>query len=218
MARRMRRRSAPRKGAQRSRMKSSWPVRESGEARNGRAQGVEEGADGGHRRAGAEEVGEGRGDVRVDGLLLEGGVFEEGVEGLERGVDVGDPEQEELFERGLAVGQAVGRAAQPLGGGELAAEDGGVGELLGEGEEELVEFGGFELRGEPADGLGEDGGVELLAVAGDEGVGELVDEAHGEEGAGVEGGGGIGVGARTSFSAAARRRAAATLAKTTLPV
>jgi hypothetical protein len=34
----------------------------------------------------------------------------------------------------------------------------------------------------------------LFAVAGDEGVGELVDEAHGEEGAGVEGGGGVGVG------------------------
>jgi hypothetical protein len=70
-----------------------------------------------------------------------------------------------------------------------------VGELLGEGEEELLELGGLELRGEPADGFGEDVGVELLAVAGDEGVGELVDEAHGEEGAGVEGGGGIGVGA-----------------------
>jgi hypothetical protein len=59
-------------------------------------------------------------------------------------------------------------------------------------------------RGEPADGFGEDVGVDLLAVAGDEGVGELVDEAHGEEGAGVEGGGRIGVGARPSLSAAAR--------------
>ncbi len=50
-----------------------------------------------------------------------------------------------------------------------------------------VELLGADLGGEPADGFGEDGGVDFLAVAGDEGVVELVDEAHGEEGAGVDG-------------------------------
>ena len=60
--------------------------------------------------------------------------------------------------------------------------------------EQLLQLGGFSLRGEPADSFGEDGGVDLFAVLGDEGVAELVDEAHGEEGAGVEGAGGIGVG------------------------
>ena len=79
-------------------------------------------------------------------------------------------------------------------------------------------FVGFGLRGEPADGFGEDGGIDLLAVPGDEGVAEFVDEAHGEEGAGVEGSGGIGVpAARILFSASASLRLAATLAKTTLP-
>jgi hypothetical protein len=125
-----------------------------GRGEEGRTQGVEEGADGGERRTGAEEVGKGRRDVGVDGLLLEAGVFEEGVKWFEGGIGVGDPEEEEFFEGGFAVGQTIGCAAEPLGGGELATEDGGVGELFGEGEEEQVEFCGLELRGEPADGLG----------------------------------------------------------------
>ena len=161
-----------------------------------RAEGVEEAADAGRDgRARAEVVGEGGGDVGVDGLLFEDGVFEELVEGLERGVDVGDPEHQQLFERGLAVGQAVGGAGEPLGGGGFAAEDGGVRELLGEGEQEPFELLRGDLGREPANGLGEDVGVDLLAVAGDECVAELIDEAHGEEGAGVQRAGRVGIGA-----------------------
>ena len=138
---------------------------------------------------------EGGGDVGVDGLLLEAGVLEEFLEGFEGGVEVGDPEQEEFFERDLAVGDSVARALEPLRGGELAAEYVDVGELLGKGEEETFELGWFRLRGEPADGFGEDVGVDLLAIAGDEGVAELVNEAHGEERTGVVCAGWIGVGA-----------------------
>jgi hypothetical protein len=48
-----------------------------GRGEHGRAECVQEGADGGHRRARVEEVGEGCGDAGVDGMLLEASVFEE---------------------------------------------------------------------------------------------------------------------------------------------
>ncbi len=76
-------------------------------------------------------------------MLLEGGVFEELAEGGEGGVDVGEPEQQQFFEGGFAVWQAVGCAVEPLGGGELSAMDGYVGKLLGEGEEEALDLVGF---------------------------------------------------------------------------
>ena len=80
-----------------------------GRGKHGRAQRVVEAADlRRHGRTRAEEVGEGRGHVGVDGLLLQGLVREERVEGLEGGVAVGDPQHQKLFQRGLAVGPAAG--------------------------------------------------------------------------------------------------------------
>jgi hypothetical protein len=167
-----------------------------GRGEEGSAKRVDQGAD--LRRelgAGGEEVGDGCCDAGVDGLLLQASVFKERVEGLERGIEVGDPEQEQLLQRDLAVGYAIGLALEPLGGGDFAAIDVGVGELLGEGEKELFEFVGLDLGGKPADGFGEDVGVDLPAIAGHQGVAELVDEPHGEERTGIECAGGIGVGA-----------------------
>ena len=158
------------------------------------AQSVDEGS-GVELRAGDEVVGESGGDFFVDGLLLETGVVEEIVEGREGGIDVGEPEEHELFKGGFAVGEIFGGALEPVGGGDFSAIDGGVGELLGEGEQEPIELDGAGLGGEEAHGVGEDGRVDFLAVAGDECVVELVDKAHGEESAGVDGLGGIGIGA-----------------------
>ena len=80
-----------------------------GRSKHGRAQRVVEAADlRCHGRARAEEIGEGRGHVGVDGLLLQGLVREELMEGLEGGVAVGNPQHQELFQRGLAVGPASG--------------------------------------------------------------------------------------------------------------
>ncbi len=49
-----------------------------------------------------------------------------------------------------------------------------------------VDLFGAERLLEPAQGFGEDGGVDVVAVVGDHGVAELVDEAHGEEGSAVD--------------------------------
>ncbi|WP_433982998.1 hypothetical protein RBB78_14600 [Tunturiibacter empetritectus] len=122
----------------------------------------------------------------IDGLLLEGSVFEELAEGGEGWVDVCQPEEEELFEGCFTIGQAVGCAVEPLGCGEIAAVDGYVGKLDGEGEEEAFDLGGAGMAGEPAYGFGEDCGVYFFAITGDHRVVELIDQAHGEESAGVD--------------------------------
>ena len=119
-------------------------------------------------------------------MLLQSRVFEERVEGLERWIDVRDPQHQEFFEGDLAVGNAVGLATQPLGGADLSAEHVDVGELLGERQEQAFELLRLGLRGEPTDCLGENGGVDLLAVAGDQRMAEFVDQAHGKHGAGVD--------------------------------
>ena len=81
-----------------------------------------------------------------------------------------------------------------MGRGELAAIDRDVRKLLREGEQERLELCRGDLGAEPFERDGEDGGVDLLAVGLDEGVLQLVNEAHGEEGATVDYAFGIGLG------------------------
>ena len=116
--------------------------------------------------------------------MREGFVGEEEFEGGVGRVAVGEVEEEELFEGDFAVGGAVGGGGEPVGGGLETLVDAGDGEIGGEGEEEGVYIC---LGGEESEGVGDDVGVDVFAVALDEGVGELVDEAHGVEGAGVDG-------------------------------
>src|SRR5580698_7161448 len=108
-----------------------------GRGQDGRAQRIVESANLRQRRSRAEEVREGRGDVRVDRLLLQAFIFEERVKRLERGIDVGDPKHQQLFKRSLTIGQTIGGAAEPLLRGQLAAKDGDVGELCGECKKQL---------------------------------------------------------------------------------
>ena len=117
-----------------------------GRGEHGRAQGVEQASDFGRkRRPRAQIVGEGRGYLLVDGPLGQLFVFEELAEGCEGGIRVGKPQQHELFQRGLAVRQAVGGAFEPFGGGELALIDGDVREVLDECQEQAVKIRRLDL-------------------------------------------------------------------------
>ena len=117
-----------------------------GRGEHGRAQRVEQAADfGRERRPRAQIVREGRGYLLVDGPLGKLLVFEELAEGCKGGISVGKPQQHELFQRGLAVRQAVGGAFEPFGGGELALIDGDVREVLDECQEQAVKIRRLDL-------------------------------------------------------------------------
>jgi hypothetical protein len=73
----------------------------------------------------------------IDSLLLQALVGKEVLERREGGVGIGEPEEEEFFEGGFAIGKAFGGALEPGFGGNL---DGSVGELLGEGQERRSTF------------------------------------------------------------------------------
>lgn len=143
--------------------------------------------------AGLEVAVEAGGDAGVDGGTREGLVVEELFEGLEGGVDIGEPEEQELFHGCFAVGDGVGGGVEPLVDGELAPVDGDVGEAVGEGGDELVELEAAGVGGEPGERLGEDFGIDGAPVVGEERVTELIDEAHSEERGGVDEAGCIGV-------------------------
>ena len=76
-------------------------------------------------------------------------------------------------------------------GGFAAAVDSTLGNSVDKGAEELLDAVGSDLALEPGKGALHDLGIGVLAVVGDERVAELVDEAHGEERGGIDGGGGI---------------------------
>ncbi len=131
------------------------------------------------------------GDRGIIGRLAELLIVEEFFEGIECTVLVGEPEEEDFFERGLTMGYAVGRASEPLFCGFATAVDGGVGKFGNESLQQLLDAFGSDLALEPGQGALHDLWVGVLAVVGDERVAELVDEAHGEERGGIDGGGGI---------------------------
>ena len=108
-------------------------------------------------------------------------------EGAEGGVLVGEPEQHELFEDGFAMGEAVGGVVEPLIERDFAAVDGDVGEFLDEGAEKLFDVVFADSGRKPVERGLRDLRIAGAAIAGDEDVADLVDEAHGEEGAGVDG-------------------------------
>ena len=107
-----------------------------GGGQGGGAQEVEEGqavgAEGGLL---GEEVREPGHDLGIGGLLGERRVVEQLLERGERRVEVRHPEHDHLFEGGLAMGDARGRAAQVFGGADPALIDGQGRELLDEPEE-----------------------------------------------------------------------------------
>ena len=76
---------------------------------------------------------------------------------------------------------AIGRAGKPLPGCFDATHDRLAGKLLDEGEEQGIQRGGGNAGGEKVEGAVDDIGVQFFAVAGDENVTGLVNEAHGKE-------------------------------------
>ena len=156
--------------------------------KHGRAQHLKQTAEPGRDgRALGKELRQHRRGVVVSGSGPQRAVLKEDLEWLESRVAVGEPEEHELFERGLAVRQALARAGEPLLCGQFAAEDGDVRELLGELEQQTIDLLGRELRREPAQSVGEDGRVDFLAVARHQCMAKFVDEAHGEKRACVDG-------------------------------
>ncbi len=137
--------------------------------------------------AGGEIAAELRGDLFVGGALGEFGVVVELAEGAEGGILIGEPEEHQLLEDSFAVLEAFRGVVEPAVEGDFAAVDSDVGEFLDEGAEELFDIVVADALSEPVEGRLADLGIAALAVAGNDGVADLVDEAHGEEGAGVDG-------------------------------
>ena len=137
--------------------------------------------------AGGEVAAELGGDLLVGCALGEFGVVVKLAEWAEGRVLVGEPEKHQLFEDGFAVGQAVGRAAEPLVDGGLVSIDGNVGEFLDKHAQELVDVVFADAFGKPVEGGLCDLRVAGAAILSDDKVADFVDEAHGEESAGVNG-------------------------------
>ena len=160
-------------------MKSSWPVSESGEASIGARRASNRlpisGATGGRV---TKIVGKRCGHVLIERLLLQLFVFKQLAEWCERGIDVRQPQQHQLFEGSFAVRQSLGCAVQPFGCGLLASIDRYVRKLLGKGEQQPLHVGRLDLRREPTDRLREDGWIDFLAIASDQRMIQFVNHAH----------------------------------------
>ena len=92
----------------------------------------------------------------VDGLLRERLVCEQLLKRLECLVAIRRPQQQQFFERRLAVRNAAGRALQPLLRRLLAAHHALPREMLDEGQQQLVQRLGTGLRAEEAESVGHD--------------------------------------------------------------
>ena len=125
-------------------------------------------------------------EVLVVGSLGQVGVVEQLVEGHEGRVHVGQPEQQQLFERDLAVGVALGLAGQIGGRIPAVAVHGQRRELLDEAGEGVIEPIRRELRHERGHGVGHDVRVDRPAVDLDGVMRDLVDQPHGVELGGVD--------------------------------
>jgi len=125
--------------------------------------------------------------LAVNGLLGKRLFAEQLFEGLKRLVAVGGPQQQQLFEGRFAMRSPGCGTLQPLLRRLFAAYDGRAGEVFHKGQKQFVQrFRGY-LGAKPGQSIGHDIAVELLAVAGNDDVTGLVDQSHGEEGAGVDG-------------------------------
>jgi len=84
------------------------------------------------------------------------------------------------------MGEAIGGVVEPLIEIDFVAVDGGVGEFLNEGAEELLDVVFADAGGEPLQGGLRDLRIAVAAILSDDQMADLVDEAHGKEGAGVD--------------------------------
>ena len=139
------------------------------------------------RGPGAEEVAQAGGDLLIARDCGQGLVGKQLGEGFESRVGVGQPQQHHFFESHCPVGDAVGLARQPFGGGLFLAVNIGCGKLLHKGQNGLIQFVFADAGVEPFQRPGHDLGIEALAVILDQGVTHLVDQAHGVECAGLDG-------------------------------
>ncbi len=136
------------------------------------------------RRPGQEMVPDRLHERGVSRLAGQRTVVEQLAERLERGVDVGQPEVQQLLQRDLPVRQALGAAGHPGLGRDLRSVDRHRGEPAHEPEQRGVHRVRAEAGIEHGEGAGQGPRVLLLPVQGRDVVEDLVHQPHGVELAG----------------------------------
>jgi hypothetical protein len=131
-----------------------------------------------NKRPGGKIFGKLRRYLAICGLFGQAFVVEQFLERPESFIAVGGPEQQQLFQSGGTVRRSIGFASQPLRRRLHALHHTDAGKLLDKGEEHGVQRLRADLGGKPVQRAGHDLGIELFAVARNQHVAGLVDQAH----------------------------------------
>ncbi len=100
------------------------------------------------------------------------------LEGLERFVPVGSPQQQQLFQRGSPMRSPVSSSSQPLLRRLMAANDARARKMFHKRQKHFVQRISTHLGAEPIEGAGHHLAVKLLPIACDQNVAGLIDQAH----------------------------------------
>ena len=138
-------------------------------------------------RAGLEVLAQRPADRVVRGALGQRTLVEQLVERPERGVEIGEPDSDELFQGHGPMRDPAGLAGQPLGGRLQATVHRHRGEPIGERRQGRVEGDPRDARLEPGEGIQHGPRIALDAVQGQDDVRDLVEDPHGVERARVHG-------------------------------
>ena len=138
-----------------------------------------------HYRSRDEVVRKAGRDRSVGSVEFQLRIFKQHAERRKRRIAIGKPEHHQLFESCLPIGHSVGRSGKPLGGRLLPTIDGDRWKLLAKLEQKAFDLRGADALAEPVESVCQDDGVDLRAIAGDDGMIELVDQTHGKQRAGV---------------------------------